>query len=244
MIKKLLELGADPNIPNKIRHTPLTIVIINGNLKAVKLLLEAGANPDTPMVESQDIPVPILFATDRGHHEILEMLLKYKANINKVGDGWTALHAATYNGDVDMLELLLQHNADPNIIDIDGLIPSYIATYIKCPTIVEMLLQACNGQSKHSKSQTYDQVTPGILWVQDDSKYLKDIEAFLRTINYPTFHAVSAGYTPLHVACMHGDPELVQLLITYQADTTVKSPLGHTALIIAELLGHREVVDL
>ena len=43
---------------------------------------------------------------------------------------------------------------------------------------------------------------------------------------------------------MHGDPELVQLLITYQADTTVKSPLGHTALIIAELLGHREVVDL
>ena len=61
MIKKLLELGADPDIPNKIGHTPLTIVIFNGNLKAVKLLLEAGANPDTPIVESQDIHVPILF---------------------------------------------------------------------------------------------------------------------------------------------------------------------------------------
>ena len=49
------------------------------------------------MVESQDIHVPILFAAD---HEILEMLLKYKANITKVIDGMTALHAATYNSDV------------------------------------------------------------------------------------------------------------------------------------------------
>ena len=94
MIKKLLELGADRDIPTKDGHTPLTIVIFNGNLKAVKLLLEAGANPDTPIVESQDIHVPILFAADRGHHEILEMLFKYKANINKVGFGLTALHAA------------------------------------------------------------------------------------------------------------------------------------------------------
>ena len=243
MIKKLLELGADPDIPNKIGHTPLTIVIINGNLKAVKLLLEAGANPDTPIVESQDIHVPIFFAADHGHHEILEMLLKYKANINKVGDGMTALHAATYKSDVDMLELLLQHNADPNIIDINGLTPLYIATLIKCPTIVKMLLQAM-ANPNIPKVKHYDHVTPDYLLVQDDEKYLKDTEAFLKTINYPTFHADSAGYTPLHVACMHGDPELVQLLITYQADTTVKSPLGHTALIIAELLGHREVVDL
>ena len=61
-----------------------------------KLLLKAGANPDTPIVESQDIHVPILFASD---HEILEMLLKYKANITKVIGGMTALHA-TYNSDV------------------------------------------------------------------------------------------------------------------------------------------------
>ena len=243
MIKKLLELGANPDIPNKFGHTPLTIVIINGNLKAVELLLEAGANPDTPIVESRDIHVPILFAAKHGHHEILEMLLKYEANINKVGDGWTALHAATYNSDVDTLKLLLQHNADPNFIDVDGLTPLYIATYMKCPTIVKMLLQAM-ANPNIPKVKHYDQVTPGILWFQDDAKYLKDTEAFLKTINYPTFHADSAGYTPLHVACMHGDPELVQLLLSYQADTTVKSPLGHMALIIAELLGHKKVINL
>ena len=45
------------------------------------------------------------------------MLLKYKANINKVGDGLTALHAAAYNSDIDTLKLFLQHNADPNFID-------------------------------------------------------------------------------------------------------------------------------
>ena len=74
-----------------------------------------------------------------------------------------------------------------------------------------MLLQAmANPNIPYVKH--YDQVTPGLLWFQDDAKYLKDIEAFLKTINYPTSHADSAGYTPLHVACMHGDPELVQLL--------------------------------
>lgn len=42
----LLHYGAQVNIPNNIQQTPLLMAIMRDNGKAVKMLMQAGANPD------------------------------------------------------------------------------------------------------------------------------------------------------------------------------------------------------
>lgn len=51
------------------------------------------------------------------------------------------------------------------------------------------------------------------------------------------------GYTPLHVACMHGNLEMVRLLIDSGADLFAMSE-GDTPFSTARLAGHDDICDL
>ena len=53
---------------------------------------------------------------ENGHHQVVELLLKEKADPNiQNNDGWTALMVASQNGHHQVVELLLKEKADPNI---------------------------------------------------------------------------------------------------------------------------------
>ncbi len=57
----------------------------------------------------------IIAAADAGHHQLVEWLLQRGANVNARADadsGHTALHAAAWNGDLDMVRLLVSAGAD------------------------------------------------------------------------------------------------------------------------------------
>jgi ankyrin repeat protein len=50
------------------------------------------------------------------------------ANVNEVGPfGWTALHAAAYQGRNDIIRILVENGANPNIMDIFGQTPLSIS---------------------------------------------------------------------------------------------------------------------
>lgn len=51
------------------------------------------------------------------------------------------------------------------------------------------------------------------------------------------------GYTPLHVACMGGNPEMVKLLIDHGADLFALSE-GDAPFTTARLAGHDHICDL
>lgn len=71
----------------------------------------------------------IHWAADRGHANILDLLLSHGADVNLIdGDcGQTALHYATSCAYVDCIKALLKHGADRTIGDSDGLTPLDIA---------------------------------------------------------------------------------------------------------------------
>lgn len=57
-------------------------------------------------------------SSDFRHYEIVKILLKFKADINKPGhEGRTALHEAVRNNDKEMVQLLLKHGGTINITD-------------------------------------------------------------------------------------------------------------------------------
>ena len=97
------------------------------NPEMVHLLLKAGAKSDV----YNDILglTPLHVAIKIQNKEILEILLKNKANIDGMDqNGRTALHLATESNDLDLIQVLLDYNAQVDSEDALGRItPLYIA---------------------------------------------------------------------------------------------------------------------
>lgn len=83
----------------------------------------------------------IHWAADRGHANILDLLLTHGADVNLVdGDcGQTALHYAVSCGHLDSVKVLLKHGADQSIRDSDEMTCLDIATEANDSDILEIL---------------------------------------------------------------------------------------------------------
>jgi uncharacterized protein len=88
------------------------------SLKVVELLVSYGANINYTYDNGYSV---LMKATCFGTLEILEYLLKQKADPNKIRDvdGITALMFAVSIGDAQKVLLLLGYGADKNIIDLN-----------------------------------------------------------------------------------------------------------------------------
>ena len=61
-------------------------------------------------------------ATYLGHRNIVQLLLKYKADINKPSQNKrTPIIWASFRENIQMMELLMEHNPDLSLEDEDGL---------------------------------------------------------------------------------------------------------------------------
>lgn len=91
--------------------TALMFAARNGDLESATLLLAAGANVDDQ--DAWGVSATAL-AAHAGFTPIVELLLAKGANPNTSGGGFTALHAAVLRRDERMVQVLLDHKADPN----------------------------------------------------------------------------------------------------------------------------------
>jgi ankyrin repeat protein len=85
---KVLELGADPNGKNLQGETPLNIAIQLSFKKAVRILIDNGADIE---LTGKDGKKPILNALQcagSGNTDIIEALLKENVKIDEVDNNW------------------------------------------------------------------------------------------------------------------------------------------------------------
>ena len=110
----------------KISESELTICdyVSDNNIAIVKKILDA----DSTLVNyaDQEKRTPLHFACDRGLLDIAKLLIeKYSANVNaKDGDDQTPLHYAVLCEEVELVKLLLSHNADATVQNVDNQTPA------------------------------------------------------------------------------------------------------------------------
>lgn len=170
-IKKLLLRGADANYKTSgATHDPLIWVALSQNQpRSVKLLLKAGATADVSDHRGTPILIGALsLANSKTTREtalfksILGLLNKGHANPNArdkayVGDNRGPLHMAVSFGSRDLVKLLLDFGANPNLGNRSNETPLHFAAERGYTDIVQLLLE--HGAMKDSLTK-HTHMTP------------------------------------------------------------------------------------
>lgn len=120
-IKYMIDNEIDLDIYCEDNYTYLSEVVRVGNVDGVKLLLDAGANPNP---ETADDGSLLGIDMDDNSRKIMRLLLAAGTNPNKQDfQGNTPLHLIAERGYYKELKLLLQAGADVNIVNYNNETP-------------------------------------------------------------------------------------------------------------------------
>lgn len=166
----------------------------------------------------------------------INLLLQNRANINAIaGEGITSLYAAVCNNAIEIVKLLLDHNADANIPhDQDNVTPLYFATERGQIEIIKLLL---NNKALPDIADIADK-TPLSIAVRKG--YFEITELLLAYHANPNL-SDAEQMTPLYIAAIKGDVKLIELLIKHGA-THASDEHGETPLLAAVINGRTAAV--
>ncbi len=147
IVDKLLSAGANVNMSTDDGLTAIYFSSIKGHSNIFKMLLNSG-KADPELGNSNSNVSPLIAACDRGHKDIVDLLLERKVIVDKqTKDGRTALYQASIHGYTNIVESLLKVNADPNIPKLKGITPLMTACWQGHFETVGTLLRA--GANAH-----------------------------------------------------------------------------------------------
>ena len=112
-------------------------------VKCVDFLAKRGANKETRDHAKGETPLHVV--ASRGHHESVEVLLKYGAQTNsrRISDSATAIWLACAGGHVGCVVALLAHESDPVDADaptLNGVRPIEVASSSHHIAVVDLLV--------------------------------------------------------------------------------------------------------
>ncbi|KAJ0396180.1 hypothetical protein ATCC90586_010525 [Pythium insidiosum] len=117
-LQALLLSGTPPNVRDVgERGTPLHLACELGDIEAVMLLCEFGADLET---RDENGNTPLLVACSQGHDACVRFLLQSAANMtvrNEAQD--SALHLAAWDGSAECVEMLLEYGA--SVLEVNAL---------------------------------------------------------------------------------------------------------------------------
>lgn len=139
-VEIFLENGADPNLGDADRCTPLHCAAQEGFTETVSTLLRFKADVNIAMKASGR--TPLFLASQEGYTKVVELLLNAKARTDMDNKGCTALFISVQESHNDITQLLLKAKADPDNPSRLGTPPLLMAVQKEDLPCVRMLLES------------------------------------------------------------------------------------------------------
>lgn len=137
-MRSLLSRGMDPNTKDEKGAPGLYIALQEGALKVARLLIESPRIKVELRNASDESP--LMMAAFKGYLDIAKRLIEKDADVNK--PGWAPLHYAATNGQLKLMELLLEQHAFIDAQSPNGTTPLMMAASYGSPEAVKLLIEA------------------------------------------------------------------------------------------------------
>jgi serine/threonine-protein phosphatase 6 regulatory ankyrin repeat subunit B len=244
----------------------------SGNLEKAQKILTKNRTLINALSKSGH--TALIKATDRGHKEIVEMLIENGADVNyKISDGPTALWSALYGGKKEIAEILIKNGASITSEKATSML--FMAVISDRKETVELLLQiGVEPNVKKRNESTKGIETPLYRAIQSEKKeaveilikYGADPNDYMANYRTPLQWALLRGYmemaelllkkgadinykdkdgrTALHWAASNERKRSLEFVIKNGADINAEDKYGDTALRLSTIEGHKEIVEM
>lgn len=227
--------STEVDAPDQKGNTPLALAVQNGQVAAVALLLEHGANANASLRSGSTL---LHDAAMRNDPDIASLLLDHEADIEagERGSRMTPLAQAAFSGSTETAAVLLQRGASVGVRCWEGETSLHLAAKRGHVEVVRLLLDHGAdineaGNASHSTALhcavMKSRVEVGALLLQRGADPNKKDEP---------------GYAPLHWAAREKNALLVQRLLEHGADANALDRHGRSPLEIAG--NHAEITGL
>jgi ankyrin repeat protein len=244
-VRALIQAGADINIRDNRLDNPFLYAGAEGLLEILRLTIEAKA--DTKLTNRFG-GTALIPAAERGHVEVVsELLTRTDVDVNHINNlGWTALLEAivlSNGGERHQLivQLLVDHGANVNIADKDGVTPLKHAQARGFKEIERILLKAATRAAGSGAGDAATKERDAKLIAaakRGDATAVKELLAQGASV-----HARDdKGVTALIAAAYRNDLAIADLLIQAGADVNVQDSTKQSAYLIPTADGALELL--
>jgi len=177
----------------------------------------------------------LLFAAREGHLDAVRALVAAGADVNRLsaGDHSSPLVIAVSNGHYEVGQFLVDHGADPNLPNVDGLTPLYATIDMQYAPVSwapnPLTIQEKVGHLELMKSLLAHGANP-------NAKLTRKL--WFRPTSHNQQWISTVGTTPFWRAAQGTDVPAMRALVAGGADPKVPSAAGTTPLMVAAGLGY------
>ncbi|MBT5533613.1 acyltransferase family protein, partial [Candidatus Poribacteria bacterium] len=226
-----------------------------GDVGAIQGHLVDGADVDElhPQLEV----TPLALAAVLGRVDVVDVLVRAGANVDaRDGNGATALHGAAFFGHAGVVRRLIEGGADPNAqtdagataaesLATDWATTQFIAAIVGYPADRDRVLagreevaEALDGATGVSRPAPVD------IWSAAQRGDVDAVEALLDAGTDVDGRHPESGGTPLAIAALFDQTDVVALLLRRGADVDARGGDGATALHAAAFFGRAGAAEL
>lgn len=238
-MKMLLDAGADPNILDEEKFTPLLICARNHFVDGVQLLLDHGADVQISTPEGNTC-LHVCADLKKGKAaEVISILVKAGASMdsfNNIGEQPLHFHISTHR--TDGTRSLIQAGADINCLSKSGRTPLMTACDRGHLEAVRMLLRAGAEVNMENKNQH----TALYYFAGSESKTVRALRLLLNA-GANIHHKDKDGDTVLHEAALNDHPAVARFLLHRGIDINACNRSHETPLFQAATNGFIETTE-
>ena len=250
-VELVLNDGLGINTPALCNRTPLLWASLSSSGEFIETLIDLGANVNAQRTD--DKVTPLLLSANWNNFMAVYLLLDHGADANIASaDGNSPLHTAVSKGFFDITELLVEKGSYVNLQNKEGRTPLFLSVKGKHEQLIKLLIEneadVRIGYKENSTERFYlvrGKNRGRAAWHYIAGEQVNEPEIIdLLVKSGAIVNAQDAeGFTPLHMAAIHGNLKIVKKLVDLDADVNIITTDGKNAAELAHLNEELEIEE-